>query len=61
MRSKFKDGETVIVNGIGECDNTEYSNRKAVVICRNPHFLDYNIVFDDGTEDWIQWEFLMKG
>lgn len=60
MFNKFKNNEKVIVNGFGKCDGTFYKNAKAVVICRDPYFLDYNIRFDDGTEDWIDGEFLEK-
>ena len=28
-------------------------NKIGKVICRDPFFFDYNIKFEDGTEDWI--------
>ena len=60
MFSKFKANEKVIVNGIGKCNGKEYINQSAIVIHRDPFFLDYNIRFEDGTEDWIEEEYLEK-
>ena len=53
MHNKFKIDEMVIVNGIGKENGTIYKNRIAKVICRDPFYFDYNIKFNDGTEDWI--------
>ena len=53
MYNKFKDGDSVIVNGIGKCNDKRYKNKFGKVICRDPFFFDYNIQFEDGTEDWI--------
>ena len=53
MYNKFKDGDSVIVNGIGKCNGKRYKNKIGKVICRDPFFFDYNIKFEDGTEDWI--------
>lgn len=53
MYNKFKDGDSVIVNGIGKCNYKRYKNKIGKVICRDPFFFDYNIQFEDGTEDWI--------
>lgn len=53
MYNKFKDGDSVIVNGIGKCNDARYKNKIGKIICRDPFFFDYNIQFEDGTEDWI--------
>ncbi len=58
MFNKFKNNEIVIVNGIGKCDSTYYKSRIGKVICRDPYYLDYNILFDDGTEDWLDGKYL---
>ena len=54
MFSKFKAKDKVIVNGIGKCNEKEYINQTAIVINRDPFFLDYNVRFEDGTEDWLE-------
>ena len=41
------------MNGIGKCNDKRYKNKIGKVICRDPFFFDYNIQFEDGTEDWI--------
>lgn len=58
MHNKFKINQIVIVNGIGKENGTIYKNRIAKVICRDPFYFDYNIKFDDGTEDWLDGECL---
>ena len=60
MFNKFKIGEIVIVNGIGKCNDTEYKNKIGIVICRDPYYLDYNIRFIDGSEDWLDAKYLEK-
>ena len=60
MFSKFKIHDKVIVNGIGKCNGKEYKNMTAIVINRDPFFMDYNVRFEDGTEDWIDEEYLEK-
>ena len=60
MHNKFKINEIVIVNGIGKEKGTHYKNRIAKVICRYPFYFDYNIKFNDGTEDWLDGECLKK-
>ena len=60
MHNKFKINEIVIVNGIGKEKGTHYKNRIAKVICRDPFYFDYNIKFNDGTEDWLDGEWLKK-
>ena len=60
MFSKFKAKDKVIVNGIGKCNEKEYINQTAIVINRDPFFLDYNVRFEDGTEDWHEEECLRK-
>lgn len=60
MFNKFKINEIVSANGIGKMNNDRYNNRIAIVICRDPFYLDYNIRFEDGSEDWIDEEYLKK-
>jgi len=60
MFNKFKNNERVIVNGYGKNDGKLYKNVLATVICRDPFYLDYNILFDDGTEDWLSPKSLKK-
>ena len=60
MHNKFKIDELVIVNGIRKENGTIYKNRIAKVICRDPYYFDYNIKFDDGTEDWVNGKCLKK-
>ena len=60
MFNKFKNNQKVIVNGFGKCNNRLYQNKIAIIICRDPYYLDYNIKFEDGTEDWIDGKFLRK-
>lgn len=60
MFNKFKDNDVVIVKGTGKNDNKYYKNKKAVVICRDPYYLDYNVRFQDGSEDWLDEKDLRK-
>lgn len=60
MFNKFKNNEIVIVNGFGKCREIIYFNKIGIVICRDPYYLDYNIRFDDGTEEWIDAKYLRK-
>lgn len=60
MNNKFNTNEKVIVNGIGKCNGKEYKDEVAIVINRDPFFLDYNVRFEDGTEDWLEEECLRK-
>lgn len=60
MFNKFKNGEIVIVSGIGKCDGKIYINIIGRVICRDPFYLDYNVIFEDGTEDWFDKKYLKK-
>ena len=60
MFNKFKNGETVIVYGIGKCNDTIYLNIIGKVVCRDPYYKDYNVEFEDGTEDWFDAKYLRK-
>lgn len=60
MFSKFKSKNKVIVNGTGKCNGKIYKNETAIVINRDPFFLDYNVRFENGTEDWLEEECLKK-
>ena len=58
--NSFKINEIVLVKGFGKCNNKYYHNIIGRVICRDPYFKDYNIKFQDGTEDWFNLEYLNK-
>lgn len=60
MHNKFNIQSKVIVNGIGKCNGKIYKNQTAIVINRDPFFMDYNVRFKDGTEDWLEGECLKK-
>lgn len=60
MFNKFKNGEMVFVDGIGEIDGKIYNSIPAIVINRDPYFKDYLVKFEDGTEDWILSKYLRK-
>ena len=60
MFNKYKNGDKVFVYGPGQNDGKFYRNVPAIIIERNPYFLDYNVRFKDGTEDWILPEYLHK-
>lgn len=60
MFNKYKNGTKVFVYGPGQNDGKFYRNVPAIIIERDPYFLDYNVRFADGTEDWILPEYLRK-
>jgi len=60
MYNKFKNNEIVFVTGEGKENVTYYKNRIAKIICRDPFFFDYNVRFEDGTEDWLDGDCLEK-
>lgn len=60
MFNKFKNGEKVFVDGIGEINGKKYNNIPAIVINRDPYFKDYLVKFKNGTEDWILPKYLRK-
>ena len=60
MKNHLYQNDIVIVNGIGKCDNKYYENIVGTVICRDPYFLDYNVKFEDNTEDWFDVKFLKE-
>lgn len=60
MFNKFKNGELVIVSGVGKCNNTIYVSVVGRVICRDPYFLDYNVILENGEEDWFDERYLIK-
>lgn len=53
MFNKFKNGEKVIVYGPGENNGKFYENLPATIIERDPYYLDYHVIFKDGTNDWL--------
>ena len=60
MFNEFKNGETVIVCGIGKKNGKLYKNKSAVVIERDTYFKDYHLKFKDGTDDWFEPEDIRK-
>lgn len=60
MFNKFKNGEIVIVNGVGKNQGKRYIYRIAKVISRDSYYLDYNVQFENGTEDWVDEKYLIK-
>lgn len=60
MKSKFKIGDKVIVNGIGKNENQIYRNRKGSIIERDAYFFDYNVRFSNGKNDWFDAKALRK-
>ena len=60
MRNKFKNGSNVIVYGSGQTDGKFYNNVPAIIIERDPYYMDYHIKFKNGTEDWILPKYLRK-
>ena len=60
MFNKFKNNECVIVSGIGKCKGNIYINIYGKVICRDPYYHDYNVLLEDGTEDWFDARYLKK-
>ena len=60
MFNEFKNGSKVIVNGIGLKDGKFYKNVPAIIIERDPYYLDYHVKFQDGTTDWLSPEYLRK-
>lgn len=60
MHNKFKNHEKVFVYGPGENTGTFYRNVPAFIIERDPYYLDYLVKFKDGTEDWIEPQYLRK-
>lgn len=60
MFYKFKKGHKVIVHGPGEEKGKFYKNVPAIVIERDPYYLDYHVKFKNGKEDWILPKYLRK-
>lgn len=60
MRNEFKDGSQVIVKGKGKNDGKYYDNQLAIVLERDPYYLDYHVQFKNGTEDWFSPKCLQK-
>ena len=54
MNNEYKDGESVIVCGVGENSGIVYKNKSARIIERDPYFKDYHVIFSDGRSDWIK-------
>lgn len=60
MFNKFKNNEIVLICGYTKEHNNYYYNERAQIICRDPFYLDYNIKFEDGSEDWVDSIFIKK-
>lgn len=60
MFNKYRKGTKVIVYGPGQNNGKFYNNVPAIIIERDSYFLDYNVKFKDGTEDWILPIYLRK-
>ena len=54
MHNEFKDGQRVIVCGIGENTGKVYKNMSAIIIERDPYYKDYHVMFSNGKTDWIK-------
>ncbi len=60
MHNEFKDGSQVVVNGPGKSDGKYYDNQLAIILERDPYYLDYHVKFKDGTEDWFSPKYLQN-
>lgn len=60
MYNSFNERQSVIVNGFGKNNNDFYRDKLATVICKDYYYGDYNVKFEDGTEDWIAEKYLKK-
>lgn len=60
MFNKFKNGEKVIIYGIGKNDGKFYENLPAKIIERDSYYHDYHVQFKDGTDDWILPKYVKK-
>lgn len=60
MFNQFKNGDKVLVRGIGQNNKKHYNGVIAEVIERDPYFKDYHIRFEDGSEDWLLPKYLLK-
>ncbi len=60
MHNEFKDGSKVFVYGPGQNNGKYYYKESAIILERDPYYLDYHVRFKDGTEDWILPKYLRK-
>ena len=60
MHNEFKNKTKGIVYGPGENNGKMYRNVPAIVIERDPYYLDYHVRFKDGTTDWLLPEHIRK-
>lgn len=60
MHNEFKNGSKVIVCGPGENDGKIYINRTAIILERDPYYMDYHVKFKDGVDDWILPKYIRK-
>lgn len=60
MKSKFKIGDKVIVNGVGKNQNKVYRNKRGYIIERDDFFKDYNVKFTKKISDWFNERALKK-
>ena len=60
MHNEFENGTRVIIYGPGENDGKMYFNQPAIIIERDPYYLDYHVKFKDGNTDWFAPEHIRK-
>ncbi len=60
MHNEFKNGQLVMVYGPGKNNGNFYKNQLAVIVLRDPYFKDYQVKFENDTEDWISPEYIQK-
>ena len=61
MKNKFRDGDLIyIFKGFGKKECKFYYGKKGKIICRDPYFMDYNVRFEDGKEDWFDTKYITK-
>ncbi len=60
MFNEFKNGERVIVCGIGENNGKRYINVPGRIVERDTYYKDYLVRFKNGAEDWIEPKYIRK-
>lgn len=60
MFNEFKQGERVIVCGIGKNNEKIYINKTAKILEKDDYYKDYHVKFVDGTDDWLESQYIRK-
>ena len=60
MFNKFKNGERVIIWGVGKMYNRFYYKRKATIINRDPYYKDYYVKIDKDINEWFDEDSILK-